>query len=257
MDENYTLWPAAPANLSLDWDTVHVWAVCLQADEDTLTRLASTLASVEKKRAEAFHFDRDRNRFVVGHGTLRTILGRYLRAEPARIWLENGPNGKPLLGGEFARSGLQFNLAHCKDLALLAVTRGRVVGVDLEKVCPMEGAEEMAACFCSPREKAEFDSLPIDQKDEAFFRLWTRKEAWLKATGTGIGESLDEVEVSFRPDETARFIHLPEHAGTIARGWNLQEFIPSPGFVAALVFPGEAAQISCWKYHEEEQFEYA
>jgi len=257
MDENYTPWPAAPVNLSLDWDSVHVWLIRLQADEDTLTQLASTLAPMEKKRAETFHFDRDRNRFVAGHGMLRTILARYLRTEPTQIWFEYGPNGKPLLGGQFARSGLQFNLAHCKDLALLAATRGRVVGVDLEKVCVMEGAEEMAACFCSPQEKAEFDSLPVDQKDEAFFRLWTRKEAWLKATGKGIGGSLDKVEVSFRVDETARFIHLPEQAGTVAHGWKLQEFIPSPGFVAALAYPGETAHLSCWEYHQEEQFEYA
>jgi 4'-phosphopantetheinyl transferase len=257
MDDDLLLWPAPPADVSLDSDSVHVWAIPLHVSDEMLEHLAGTLALVEKKRADAFHFDRDRNRFIVGRGMLRTILGRYLHAQPGVIWFEYGAHGKPLLAGRFARSGLQFNLAHCEDLALLAVARGRVVGIDLERVRAMESAHEMAACFCSPRESAEFQSLSPDQKDEAFFRLWTRKEAWLKASGKGIGQSLEEVEVSFRAGETEHFLHLPKEAGTIATGWHLQELIPTPGFIGALTFPGEWARLSCWKCEEKEQFEYA
>jgi 4'-phosphopantetheinyl transferase len=257
MDDDYILWPAAPADLSLDWDSVHVWAGSLQVPDNTLNRLAKMLAPAEQRRAEAFHFDLDRNRFTAGRGMLRTLLGRYLHAQPGTIWLEYGPNGKPLLAGQFAGNGLHFNLTHCEDLALLAVSRGRVVGVDVERIRVLDGALEMAACFCSPRENAEFLSLPSAERYAAFFRLWTRKEAWLKATGKGVGQALEKVEVSFRMGEAARFRCLPEEAGVSAGGWSLQELTPAPGFVAALALPGEAAQLSCWKCEEEEQIEYA
>jgi 4'-phosphopantetheinyl transferase len=257
MDDNDIIWPSPPAVAPLDWESVHVWAMSLEVPGDYLNRLAKMLAAAERRRAESFHFDRDRNRFVVGRGLVRTVLGRYLRARPEAIWLEYGQNGKPLLAGRFARSGLQFNLAHCEDLALLAVARGRVVGVDLERIRAMKGAQEMAALFCSPRENAEFESLPPGERDAAFLRIWTRKEAWLKATGNGIGQSLEEVEVSFQAGEFPRFIRLPEETGTLASRWNLQELTPEPGFIAALAMPGESAHLSCWKYKEEKELEYA
>jgi 4'-phosphopantetheinyl transferase len=216
------------------------------------------LAAAERRRAEAFHFDRDRNRFIAGRGTLRSILGLYLHTPPLTVELAVGSHGKPLLAGRFARSGLHFNLAHCEDLALVAVTRGCVVGVDLERVRRVDGAEEMAAYFCSPRENAELQSLPPDERDTAFFRLWTRKEAWLKATGMGVGESLQKVEVSFRSNQAARFVRLPEEGGTRANGWSLRELTPALGFVAALAMPGETAEISCWHWQKnKEEFEYA
>ncbi len=155
------------------------------------------------------------------------ILARYLRAEPENIELEYNLRGKPLLAGRFAGSGLHFNLAHCDNLALLAIAPGRVVGVDLERIRAVDGADNTAACFCAPREMAEFQSLPAGERDAAFFRLWTRKEAWLKAVGDGIGESLDKVEVSFQSLEAPRIVRLlwrlrytserMEFAGTDAR----------------------------------------
>jgi 4'-phosphopantetheinyl transferase len=257
MDDIDILWPSPPAGFSLDWNSAHVWAFSLELSSAEMGDLAALLAPEERRRAESFRFDRDRNWYIAGRGTVRTILGVYLRALPATIALNYGSHGKPLLDGRFARSGLQFNLAHCENLALLAVTRGRIVGVDLERIRVMKDAQEMSACFCSPREKAEFLSLPPDERDAAFFRLWTRKEAWLKATGQGIGQSLDKVEVSFREDEPANFLHLPEEAGTPALGWTLQELTPAPGFVAALAMPGKPAEILSWQWNKKEQFEYA
>jgi 4'-phosphopantetheinyl transferase len=257
MDEINIFWPAPPVQVSLERNSVHVWAVSLQVAGDTLNCLAKTLAPAERRRAESFHFERDRNRFIAGRGTLRTILGRYLRAHPATLELATGSHGKPLLAGPFARSGLHFNLAHSEDLALLAVVHGRVVGVDLEKICATNDAQEMAACFCSTRENTEFQSLPPDEREAAFFRLWTRKEAWLKATGEGLGDLLDEVEVSFRAGQPARFLRLPAEAGRPAHEWSLHELRPAPGFIASLALPGEAAELSRWRWNKKEKFEYA
>ena len=242
MDDDQLLWPTPPADISLDWQAAHVWAVPLQISNDAQDHLAKMLTPEERRRAQSFHFDRHRSRFIAGRGMLRTILGHYLHTGPGFVWFEYGRNGKPLLAERFARSGLQFNLAHCEDLALLAVTRGRVIGIDLEQIRTMDDAWELAAIFCSPREYEDFLALPPADKDAAFFRLWTRKEAWLKATGKGIGESLDKVEVTLREGEAARFVRLPEVAGTPASGWTLQELTPAAGFIAALALPGEAAE---------------
>jgi 4'-phosphopantetheinyl transferase len=258
MDDDDIIWSAPPGAASLDWETVHVWAMSLQVPGEEMNRLAKMLVPSERRRAQSFHFDRDRNRFVVGRGLVRTLLAHYLHTQPEAIWLEYSPNGKPLLAGRFARSGLQFNLAHCEDLALLAVARGRVVGIDLERIRVIDDAQETAAWFCSPRENYEFQSLPPDERAPAFYRLWTRKETWLKAIGQGIGQSLEKVEVSFLPGEPARFVRLPDEVGTPASGWNLQELTPATGFVAALTVPGEAARLFCWKYKKkEEEFAYA
>jgi 4'-phosphopantetheinyl transferase len=257
MDDSCILWPKARPECQLAANSVHVLALELDVAQNTLDRLAGTLAPMERRRAASFHFERDRNRFVAGRGALRSILGRYLQASPEAVALEYGPKGKPLLADRFARSGIHFNLAHSEDLALVALAQGRDVGVDLERVRNLDDAEELASCFCAPSEFQEFRSVPEQGRSAAFFRIWTRKEAWLKATGKGIGHWLDKVEVSFRADERPRFVKLPKETATNAEGWNLQEFIPAPGFMAALAVPGEAPEISCWKFAEEEKFEYA
>jgi 4'-phosphopantetheinyl transferase len=256
MDDDEKLWPSPPDVLSVAWEDVHVWAISLQISSVALGHFAIMLAPNERQRADAFHFDRDRDRYMAGRGTLRTILARYLNTHPRTIALEYGPHGKPTLAERFARSRLQFNLAHCEDRAVLAVARGRAVGIDLERVRSMDDAQEMAADFCSPRENDEFQCLPPIDRDAAFFRLWTRKEAWLKATGEGVGRSLDKVEVSFRKGQAPCFIRLPEEAGPPAGGWRLHELTPAPGFVAALALPGQEARVSCWNWKQEEPIEY-
>ena len=196
------------------------------------------LAPAERERAARFHFPRDRNRFIAGRGALRQILGRYLQTDPIKLQFTYGPHGKPALAQGAEESGLQFNLAHSGGLALLAVTRSGKIGVDLERVRALKDAEGLVTRFFCPREIAAFQGLPEDQKPAAFFNLWTRKEAWLKAIGEGIGHSLNRVEVSFLPGEPARLLTLPEGPHAAAR-WNLRDLAPAPGFAAALAISGD------------------
>jgi 4'-phosphopantetheinyl transferase len=251
MDNNPILWPLLSADFALDGDAVHVWAISLQVCGEMFRCLTAMLAAAERRRAELFHFDRDRNRFVVSRGTLRMILGRYLRAPPASIEFEQESHGKPLLAGHWAKIGLHFNLTHCEDLALLAIARDRTVGIDLERIRALNGAQEMAANFCSQRENAELQALPPAEREAAFFRLWTCKEAWLKAIGDGIGTSLQEVEVSLGR-EAARYMGLPHGMGT-TKDWNLFELNPAAGFIAALAVPGQVPKLCCWRWNEQNQ----
>lgn len=242
-------WPAPPPEWRLGQTDVHVWSASLEVSPAARRSFAALLSAAERQRAARFHFEPHRQRFIVGRGWLRRLLGRYLETDPAALELTYSPQGKPSLGGAFAHAGLHFNLAHSENLALLAVTRLGSVGVDVETVRPLADAEELVERFFSQRESGLFRQLPEDQKPTAFFHLWTRKEAWLKATGEGIAHSLNLVEVSFLPGEPARLLHLPVPlAGTVP--WTLQHLAPAPGFAGALAIAAQEARLQCWRWEE-------
>jgi Phosphopantetheinyl transferase len=224
------LWPAPSGSLHLEEHQTHLWAWCLDLEGPELARLNDLLSPEEQLRARRFRFDLHRNRFIAGRGQLRLLLSHYTKQEPAKLQFSYGPHGKPKLVG--MEPSLQFNLAHSAELALLAVNRTISLGVDLEELHPLDDAPALVARFFSSRENLAFQQLPENQKLTAFFNLWTRKEAWLKATGQGIGYSLDKVEVSFLPDEEARLHSVPEN--TSASEWQLTSLKPATGFTAAL-----------------------
>src|ERR1700679_3206334 len=138
MDDYMNKWEIDRQEFDLDSETAHVWDIPLDVSKSYLVELEQTLTLKERERAESFRFEIDRARFIAGRGTLRKILGHYLREEPARIEIGYESHGKPVLGGEFAGGGLQFNLAHSKGLAVLAVARERLVGIDLEYASDLE-----------------------------------------------------------------------------------------------------------------------
>ena len=228
------LWPCAPVNFSLAAGEIHVWAFSLEVSQSFLSELFATLSASERERASRFRFDVHRNRFIAGRGFLRTALSRYLDGRPLQIEFQYGPHGKPELAGYFASTGLRFNLAHSEDLALLAVGKGDAIGVDVERIRPVLDMDQLVERFFSPTENARFQALTKDERPAAFFNLWTRKEAWLKATGEGIGYSLKQVEVSFLPAEPARLIRI-EGRGDEAIRWRLENLRPASGFTGALV----------------------
>ena len=149
---------------------------------------------------------------------------------------------RTLAGGSIA-TGLHFNLSHSEDWALLAVTTAGPVGVDVEHVRPLRDFDALVERFFSAREKAVFLSLTKERKPDAFFRLWTRKEAWLKATGEGLGGGLDRVEVTFLPGDPVRFVALPPGGGEVAE-WSLAEAPAPPGFAAAVAVRRPGIQVS-------------
>ena len=219
---------------------VHVWSLPLDIDQSALASVAEFLSPEERTRADRFRFEVHRNRFAVGRGLLRVILGRYCDLSPERLRFRYGPNGKPELtpdaGIRRAGGALHFNLAHSEGVGVLAVTQTAPVGVDVEQVRRLQEFKELVSRFFSVREAAEFSRVPWEQQPAAFFNLWTRKEALLKATGEGIGHSLNRVEVSLLPGEPARVLSLP--AGKWADcEWSLVELAVSPACAAALALP--------------------
>jgi 4'-phosphopantetheinyl transferase len=213
---------------------VHLWLVDLEQPAS----FENILSVDEQARAGRFHFERDRRRYVTGRGSLRLILGRYLGVEPAQIRFEYTTYGRPLLAGLLAGSGLRFNVSHAQTVYLLGVTRNREIGVDVEAIRPLPDALDIAGRFFAPGEQAALRRVPAADKEVAFFHCWTRKEAYIKALGSGLSQPLDEFEVSFLAGDPPRLLSVRDKPAEVER-WQLHAFTPRPGYVAAVIAEGQ------------------
>jgi len=243
------VWNNPPATLSLGSDEVHVWRASLHLEASRLESLLPTLAEDERARAARFYFPKDRDHFVAGRGILRALLARYLGAHPADLRFRYSPKGKPALVPEFDAGALRFNVSHSHGLALYAVTRGHDLGVDVERIQPRL-EERIAERFFSPREVAALQTLPPPLQHEAFFACWTRKEAYIKATGEGLSLGLDQFAVSLVPGEPAALLWT-EGDPQEARRWCLHALDPGPGYAAAICVGGHDWRLACWQWTEE------
>lgn len=212
--------------IELNREEVHLWRAALDVSAERLRALAETLSPDERARAARFHFPQDQRRFTAARGALRWVLGRYLESEPGRLRFSYGRYGKPFLDGQ---PELQFNLSHCRELAVYAVCLGRPVGVDLECLSQCLDFEGIANRFFTPQERQVLAAAPAGQRASAFFRCWTRREAYLKARGEGLGALA-----------TATVEPMP--------GWTVVEFSPEADFVAAVVVEGEGCQLRLFQY---------
>jgi 4'-phosphopantetheinyl transferase len=228
-------WPTPCEAVGLECNQIHVWCAALSEFASELGPLNALLSSRERERAERFRFAKDRNHFVARRGILRGILSRYLEQPPPEIDLRHGRFGKPEVNGDFVRGNLQFSVSHSADLALYAVTRACPIGVDVEHVRPFPQFEKIASRFFSPHEREMLMALRPEQQSEGFFACWTRKEAFLKATGEGLGRDLAEVEVTLAPWDEPEFLSIKCEPPLRAE-WQLRSFSPAPGYLAALAF---------------------
>jgi 4'-phosphopantetheinyl transferase len=245
-------WRSPPETLVLGLDEVHVWRANLDQTPSQIQSFRHNLATDEQARAERFHFERDREHFIVARGVLRAILGGYLKRAPEGLSFCYGSHGKPALAGESGGDAIRFNVSHSHGIALYAVTRGREVGVDLERIRFNLAVAEIAERFFSRREVAMLRTLPTEEQREAFFRSWTRKEAYLKARGEGLSSPLDQIDVSpasGKPDA----VPGTQPDSSEASRWTFQELAPAPGYVAALAVEGHGWRLACWQWPDPGQ----
>lgn len=239
-----THWCPPPTDLSLLAGEVHVWRRELDLAIGQIEKLRKMLSPDEQQRADRFYFERDRKHFIAGRGILRKILGQYLGLDPAQIQFSYRPRGKPELANTEIKQNLNFNLSHSQGLALYAVSRSQTVGIDLEYTRSMPDAEQLAKRFFSASEYQVIRTLPDEQKQTAFFNAWTRKEAYLKATGEGL-IGLAEVEVSLIPGEPAQLLSIASDRQA-ALSWSLYHLIPAPDYIAALAVAGDIVKLDFW-----------
>jgi 4'-phosphopantetheinyl transferase len=238
-------WSAAPAEPKLTDDDIHVWRAFLDSARASAAHLEKTLAEDELSRASRFVFERDRGHFVTARSILRSILSRYLRRPAASIVFSYAPEGKPRLHLEDADPPLRFNLSHSNGLAVYAVSRNREIGIDVERIRSGFNGEAIAQRFFSSKELAELRSLPLEQTDEGFFLCWTRKEAYVKARGSGLGISLNSFDVSLRPGLPERLVSADSNR------WMLRSFRPADRFVGALVAEGSSLNVRLWSWNDQ------
>jgi len=212
-------WPRLDASVLRQREDVHVWRAELDLDDASANELLSVLSPDERIRARRYRLERDRRRFVVARARLRAILGFYLGSEPAALRFVVDPRGKPRLA-DVTERGLEFSVSHSDGKALYAVAWWRRVGVDLERIREDIDWKPVAERFFSPREVAGLRALAAGRRAAEFVRLWTRKEAWLKARGDGLADGerlLRDVE-----------------PGADGGDWSIWTFDAGPGYTASL-----------------------
>jgi 4'-phosphopantetheinyl transferase len=227
---------------------VHIWWAQLDAPESRVQQLARTLDADEVARADRFQAPHHRERWIVGRGLLRELVGQYTGCLPSNVRLVYGPHGKPSLAPDSGDSSLRFSLAHSEGLVVFALARDVEIGVDVEAVRPLKDLELVAEQFFSPRECESLRSLRPDQRVDGFFNCWSRKEAYIKALGLGLSLPLDTFDVELRPGLPARLLAVEGLAGS-ATSWSLRALHAPPGFAAAVAMPGQVRRI-CQRWLE-------
>ena len=209
---------------------VDLWVWPLRRTADEIERLAQFLSDDERARAARFLSPKNGDGYIVGRGRLREVLGQYVDVQPGQLRFDYGTAGKPSLSG--LRDAPQFNLSHTGDLAALAVTARHKIGVDIETVRALK--EDIAGRFFAASEAAAIAALPAGVQTGAFFRCWTRKEAFIKATGDGLGFSLQAFEVSLLEDHPAVVASIAGQTPEQVAAWRLHHFEPAAGIVGAI-----------------------
>jgi 4'-phosphopantetheinyl transferase len=233
-------WSDPPKALSLAPGEVHVWRLALDQPETVLAEFRATLEEQELTRAGRFHFETHRNHFIVGRGGLRYVLAQYLDVKPEEFRFSYGTYGKPALAEEW----LRFNVSHSRGVALFAVAAGRELGVDVEHIRADFATEDIARRFFSRLEVATFNALPKTEQVAAFFRCWTRKEAYIKAIGRGLSEPLDAFDVTLAPGQAAALLRAKEQ--DVSR-WSMFDIDVGSEYAGALLVEAPVSNIRWWR----------
>jgi len=227
------------ADTALATDEVHVWRAWLEQPAAVVARLHGLLAADEADRAARFRFARDRDRYIVGRGLLRTLLGRYVQRPPADLRFGYGAFDKPAL----TISGPQFNVSHSGAVALFAFAADIEIGIDVEIDDANFATERIAERFFSKAEVGVLRSLPIEVQPHAFLSCWTRKEAFIKARGDGLSLALDSFDVSLAPDAAVALLRTAWSAAEPAQWWLHDLSDESRGYIAAVAMRSGARRI--------------
>ncbi len=230
-----------PAARALGEHDLHVWYGLVDAFSPDIPRLQEVLSSDERERAGRFHFEKNRGEYVLSRGRLRILLASYIGASPGELCFRYSTHGKPDLNTAARAAALSFNVSHTEGIAVFAFAWNRKVGVDVERVRKNFDAEQIAERFFSATERLALRNLPEEQRHEAFFRCWTRKEAYIKAIGEGLSHPLHQFDVSLTPGEPAVLLGTRPDTAEAGR-WLLRE-IPLPtNYIGAVALEADSGR---------------
>lgn len=224
---------------------VHVWVTPLDGDDADAGRLRVILDQEELERAARFRSPTSRWRFSVKHAVRRRLLAEYLGSRPQDIGFVTTAEGKPTIDGE---SRLDFSDSASGALAVYAVASDMRLGIDIEQVRHVADAPKIVARYGSVAERAAFGQVADAERDVAFLRWWTAKEAMAKATGSGLQAALDRFSVSFPSSDGVRLLEVLD-GGNVAADFSLTELKPAEGYVGTLVAIGRPQRIRQGWWH--------
>ena len=223
-------------DLTVPLGRVDIWSLRTDDPDLPLSRLESLLAQDELDRANRFCFDHLRRNYILARGFLRLLCADYMQTDPASLFLRYGANGKPELGSECK---LRFNLSHSGALTIFAFAYELELGVDVERIRDIKDIEAVARRFFCPEEASEVLGTAEAERARIFHTCWTRKEAYIKATGDGLSTALNSFRVTVRNDEPARLAHIDFSEDEGSR-WTMRNLaLPLP-YVGALCHRGPA-----------------
>ena len=223
---------------TLEADEAHVWRFDLDVPPAARADWTSLLSPNELDRHSRFRTDELQDRYLAAHARCRMLLGTYLGIDPAAVVIDVGASGKPLLNHE----GWHFNLSHSQDQCLVALTRRAAIGVDVEYKAREVDREGIAARYFSAAERTRLHLAPAENRNEIFYRLWTAKEAWLKATGAGIAGGLDRVEFAVNDDFSVKLGMIFEDGQSVEK-WTIGSFDVTGEFVGAVAIGAPGVKV--------------
>ena len=241
------VWHTTPRPPALEAGVVHVWRTTLQPKREWVTALKDILNSEERTRAARYVRPHDRDAFIVARGTLRRIMGGYLWLAPQALKFDYNEFGKPYLRNGGASPPLHFNVSHSGAFALYAFSIDGRIGIDVEQMRSDVELESIAQRYFARAEALELCALPQEHQLAAFFHCWVRKEAYLKASGRGIGAGLDRFEVPVALDEVPGKVRATEFAPGEPEWW-IHDIPLSRDYAAALVLEGILREVKYWIY---------
>jgi 4'-phosphopantetheinyl transferase len=221
---------------------VQVWQVDLSDFMPLLRRLRLLLSGEEQDRAARFHFEQHRGAFCMSRAVLRVLLESYGVGPAAEIAFTCSRFGKPALAAGQGQPGLEFNLSHTQGRAVYAFTRHRPVGIDVEALRTVPSADLIVAQQFAPEEQAAYHALSEADRQRGFLNGWTRKEAFIKATGEGLQRPLGSFAITLTPGAPVRFLRI-DAAVDAQANWQLFDLTLDPSYVVALAVPG--ADLEC------------
>lgn len=229
--------------LSHPADCIDVYRIRLDLPEAEWTGFTAQLTAPERARADRFLSDRKRREFTITRTALRSILSQALDEPPSRINIVHQPQGKPCLDDNEYGRDVRFSVSHSHDLALVAITRQRDIGIDVEKIRDDMEHETLARRFFSESEYAALQYYNGPERLRAFFAVWTRKEAVVKAQGGGIALGLKQFDVSADPDAAPRVLATRWRQSGLPE-WTLIDIDAGPGYAACLAISGDRVPIN-------------
>ena len=244
------IWKFPPENLHMENRELHVWRGALGFEKEMVNHMEEVLSEEEKTKARRFYFQEGHMQYVATKFMLRCLLGEYLNIAPRLLEFSYNEYGKPCLAQKFNAPGINFNLSHSSGLSLVSVALGMETGVDIERINEDIDFMEISEKFFSGNEKRKLALLSGEARTAAFFKCWTRKEAYLKARGLGICSDISSFEVSLCPDEPAALLGPCDSAGDIAM-WLLLDIDASEGYAGAVAVDGEPASIGYFDFSFE------